>query len=139
MKRLALFLFLCLLIRGSLQKKSKTVDKKCYTFELLLQTLIYIPQANLHGHAPLPVASSVLCHLWIRGVLSHTRHALQQPTPEAVAGVLPGQHGLMEENSVTAVEIMDGITVTQKMPTLRSRKMSHLAAHMVRVKNQIKC
>ena len=50
----------------------------------------------------------------------------------AMAGVLPRQNGLMEESLVIAVEVMDGISVPQKMPALSSRKKSHLAAHMVR-------
>ena len=70
--------------------------------------------------------------------LSHTGRAHQQAAPMAMAGVQPRQSGLMEESLVIAVEVMDGISVPQKMPALSSRKISHLAANMVRVKNQIK-
>ena len=119
--------FICLSISRSLQKKSKL-----YNLINTFASSILISQANLHGHATLPVAS-VFCHLWNRGaVLSISRHANQQSAPKAMAGVQPRRLGLMEENPVIAVEIMDGISVIQKMPALSSRKMSHLAAHMVR-------
>ena len=120
MRKLAVLIFIFLSISRSLQKKSKL-----YNFINTFASFILISQANLHGHATLPMASSVFYHLWRRGVApSHSRHALQHPATKAIAGVLPMQAGLKE---------MDGITVTQKkMPMRSSRKMSHLAAHMVR-------
>ena len=134
MRKLPVLFFICLSISRSLQKKSKLYNL-IYTFA----SFILISQANLHGHARLPRTCSVFYHLRIVwAVLSPTRHALQQAKLRAMAGVQPRRLGLMEENLVTTVENMDGISVTQKMLALSSRKMSHLAAHMVRAKNQIK-
>ena len=120
MRKLPVLIFIFLSISRSLQKKSKL-----YNLINTFASSILISQANLHGHATLPVAWSVFCHFWIRGVAkSPTRHVLQQPSTQAMPGVLPMQTGLKE---------MDGITVTQKKMSMRSsRKRSHLAANMVR-------
>ena len=129
MRKLAVLIFICLSISRSLQKEQK--KSKFYNLLNTFASFILVSQANLHGHARLPVACSVFCHLW-RGVgPSHTRHAPPQ-TPKTLAGVLPMHTGLKEENLVGVVEIMDGISVPQKMPMRSSRKMSHLAANMVR-------
>ena len=128
MRKLPVLIFICLSISTSRQKKSM--------FYYLINTftsLVLISQANLHGHARLPRTCSVFYHLRIVwAVLSPTRHALRQAKLRAMAGVQPMRLGLMEENLNGAVEIMDGITVTQKKNLRSSRKRSHLAANMVR-------
>ena len=90
---------------------------------LLLQTLIYSPQANLRGHAEQRVAS-VLFRLWM--ALWNTRRALQLQHPEAGPGALSRRISCLEDNQSLGPEFKDrigsGVTPME------------MTAHMVRDK-----